>query len=80
MTAEGGGGILLKEDVLANGIPHPASPGAPFYKGAFAPPPPLRGTSPIKGEAGEAEPYKASLLEGGRLPLTGGDVAQRQRG
>ena len=80
MTAEGGGGILLNEDVLANGIPHPASPGAPFYKGAFTPPPPLRGTSPIKGEAGEAEPYKASLLEGGRLPLTGGDVAQRQRG
>ena len=79
MTAEGGGGILLNEDVLANGIPHPASPGAPFYKGAFAPPPPLRGTSPIKGRLGGA-PYKASLLEECRLPLTGGDVAQRQRG
>ena len=34
MTAEGGGGILSNEDVLVNGIPHPASPGAPFHKGA----------------------------------------------
>ena len=34
MTAEGGGGIPNHGNFLLNGIPHPASPGAPFHKGA----------------------------------------------
>ena len=35
MTAESGGGIPTNENFLLNGIPHPASPGAPFHKGAW---------------------------------------------
>ena len=33
-TAEGGGGIPNHGNFLRDGIPHPASPGAPFHKGA----------------------------------------------
>ena len=39
-TAEGGGGILANGNFLFNGIPHPASPGAPL------PPLSLRDISP----------------------------------
>ena len=35
MTAEGGGEIPNHGNFLLNGIPHPASPGAPFHKGAW---------------------------------------------